>query len=205
MTQACEAIGLSRATAYRRLRPGRTLAMPTDRGCRIGDTRAVIDGQQRLTTIVLFFKVLFEAQGDAKGFGRHFHNSVDDLCLRHNHADAEIFEAIARYGPTDELRASYKDNRVLQAFDFFRSQRDSISGIDVPALLSRVYFVGIDLNSDEDEQQIFDTINSLGGSLSVLSTTLNTAIRDSAWADKKEGRGKHGGLLRYGTGLNIST
>src|SRR5882672_8822528 len=35
---------------------------PTSSGFNTGDTRIVIDGQQRLTTLLLFFKVLYQAR-----------------------------------------------------------------------------------------------------------------------------------------------
>ncbi len=56
------------------------------------------------------------------------------------------------------------------------------------AILRNVYFVGIDLGHDEDEQQVFNTINSLGVSLStaeLLKNDLfnrdNAALYDSTW------------------------
>ena len=41
------------------------------------------------------------------------------------------------------------------------------------------------------------------GNLTLLSSQLNTSIRDSAWATKKSGTTERGGLLRYGAGLDI--
>ncbi|MGD4317665.1 hypothetical protein QT621_24605, partial [Xanthomonas citri pv. citri] len=40
-------------------------------------------------------------------------------------------------------------------------------------ILSRVQFVGIDLNENDDEQQIFDTINSLGVRLTTAELLKN--------------------------------
>ncbi|MCG7848719.1 MAG: DUF262 domain-containing HNH endonuclease family protein, partial [ANME-2 cluster archaeon] len=45
-------------------------------------------------------------------------------------------------------------------------------------LLSRVLFVGIDLQNQEDEQQIFDTINSLGVSLTTAELLKNYLFKD---------------------------
>lgn len=140
---------------------------------KIGDIRAVVDGQQRLTTLVLFFKVLYDERDCPGRFKDTFYNFGEKLTLQHNHNDQEIFEAIISGDVTDELRVKYDKNRVLGAFNFFLKNRELIAEIDPISLLTGVYFVGIDLGAEEDEQQIFDTINSLGVALSTAELLKN--------------------------------
>jgi len=140
---------------------------------KIGDIRSVVDGQQRLTTLVLFFKVLYDQRNCPERFKDTFYNFGDKLTLQHNHNDQEIFEAIISDGLTDALRTKYEKSRVLGAFSFFLENREAVAEIDPISLLTRVYFVGIDLSADEDEQQIFDTINSLGVALSTAELLKN--------------------------------
>ena len=70
---------------------------------KIGDVRSVVDGQQRLTTIVLFFKIAFAARDENDLFKRIFYNLKNQIILRHNHNDAEIFESIVEGTLTVEL------------------------------------------------------------------------------------------------------
>ena len=149
---------------------------PVSMGNVIGDWRVVVDGQQRLTTITLFCKALCEAQNKA-GFERIFFNMRNQIILQHNHSDIEIFEAIVRGNLTKSLLDKHRHNSVLECYNFFKSKKEELKTLDLDALLSRLYFVGIDLGSEEDEQQIFDTINSLGVSLTTAELLKNELFR----------------------------
>lgn len=146
----------------------------TSAGKAIGDVRVVVDGQQRLTSLVLFFRVMCDGRERTDLFDKVFINLADDLILKHNQNDIEVFAAIAREGkvPSD-LRERYRENRVLRAFDYFESRRDELVVIDPIVLIQHLYVVGIDLGKDEDEQQIFDTINSLGVDLTTAELLKN--------------------------------
>ncbi len=149
---------------------------PVSMGNYIGDWRIVVDGQQRLTTITLFCKALCEVQEKPERFGRIFFNMRNEIILQHNHSDIEIFEAIVKGSVTKALIEKYRHSSILDCFNFFSSKKKELEQIDLDALLSRLYFVGIDL-IDEDEQQIFDTINSLGVSLTTAELLKNELFR----------------------------
>jgi hypothetical protein len=147
---------------------------PVGTGSRIGDVRVVVDGQQRLTSLVLFFRVLCDELEKFQFFDDVFTNLAGDLTLQHNHNDIEVFEALASgQGVNNALEERYADNRVLGAWRYFRSRRKEIAQVEPMTLLSRLYFVGIDLGAEEDEQQIFDTINSLGVELTAAELLKN--------------------------------
>jgi hypothetical protein len=147
---------------------------PTPSGGSPGDLRVVVDGQQRLTSLILLFRVLCDGVARDGLFKTVFLTLDGELALRHNHNDVEIFEAIADRGePGQELRRKYSQNRVLGAYDYFRARQKELDEVDPKALVAHLYFVGIDLGKDEDEQQIFDTINSLGVELTTAELLKN--------------------------------
>ena len=87
---------------------------PVGTGSKIGDVRVVVDGQQRLTSLVLFFRVLCDELDKPQFFDDVFTNLAGDLTLQHNHNDIEVFEALASgQGLSTELEERYADNRVL--------------------------------------------------------------------------------------------
>ena len=139
----------------------------------IGDCRSVIDGQQRLTTIALYFKALTEAKQKDNIYESTFYNWAHEFILQHNHMDNEIFQAIVTDNLTKDLETKYASNNVLKCYRYFQELVPDFQGIDPLILLGHIYFVGIDLNHDEDEQQIFDTINSLGVRLTVAELLKN--------------------------------
>jgi len=160
---------------------------PTGSGANTGDTRIVIDGQQRLTTLLLFFKVLYKTR-KKEDFDTTFFDLQGRLMLQHNRNDIEIFEAILTDKLSPQLERKYAQNQVLGAYQYFLKKKKDIAEIDPLDILRNIYFVGIDLGADEDEQQVFDTINSLGVSLSTaellkndLFNRQNAELYDSTW------------------------
>jgi len=154
---------------------------PTGAGSSTGDVRIVIDGQQRLTTLFLFLKALGKARGQEDLLRQTFYNMAGTLAIAHNHLDAPIFEAILSDRVTPKLEDHYAQNQVLAAYRYFDKQATRIRAIDPMRLFSHVYFVGIDLGAEEDEQQVFNTINSLGVSLSTAELLKNDLFhRDNA-------------------------
>jgi len=146
----------------------------------IGDVRVLIDGQQRFTTILLFFYTLCKKLDKTRLFEQWFFvtSSKHDICLQHNHNDKEIFDAIVTGQLTPALRKKYAKNKVLLAYNFFDENID-IQDFDLNVLLNSLYFVPIDLSPDEDEQQIFDTINSLGVKLTIGDLLKNFLFSDT--------------------------
>jgi len=136
----------------------------------IGDKRTVIDGQQRLTTLSLLLKVisLKTSDNDPADIFR-LRIKTKELALLHNRNDIEVFTKIQNLNVTDKLT---DQNNVAKAFNYFLDNVD-ISKIDYQKILNNVMFVGVDLGPEEDEQQIFDTINSLGVTLTTSELLKN--------------------------------
>ena len=118
----------------------------------IGDCRIVVDGQQRLSTIVLFCKALCEAQkNNEEIFERTFYNRRDEIILKHNHTDFEIFESIVNGELTDAIKQKYRNSSILKCYHYFKDKEKILRHINIDTSLDRLYVVGIDLGADEDE------------------------------------------------------
>ncbi len=142
---------------------------PTSIGKKIGDVRTVIDGQQRLTTLSLLMKAFCLKSNDLISFDRQFKLRDNRPALQHNRNDKAAYERIMALTSADVLTGQ---DRITRAFQFFVDHLDT-GKIDFDTVCSAVLFVGIDLNQDEDEQQIFDTINSLGVRLTTAELLKN--------------------------------
>lgn len=144
----------------------------------IGDVRSIIDGQQRLTTLTIFYKVLYDVLKRENAFDDIFKTYADkegnrELIIRHNHYDREAYEAILSSQITKEIRKKNKGSKILECYNYFLNNENILLTINPQTILNKVYFVGIDLTKEEDEQQIFDTINSLGVSLTTAELLKN--------------------------------
>jgi len=136
----------------------------------------VIDGQQRLTTLNIFLKVLCLKKQTDGDFTETFKKQRDKtIILLHNHNDENSFNEIVSLNELRAFPADTKD-KILAAFNFFYkhiNQQDLDHSLDFFNILDNILFVGIDLGQDEDEQQIFDTINSLGVRLTTAELLKN--------------------------------
>ena len=141
----------------------------TTTGSRIGDKRTVIDGQQRLTTLNIFFKVLCLKTNENFTFDRSFKLRDNSNALLHNHNDIQAFDEILAL---TELKDLEGESNITQAYNYFKDNLVP-NELNLDSILSNVLFVGIDLSQEEDEQQIFDTINSLGVKLTTAELLKN--------------------------------
>jgi uncharacterized protein with ParB-like and HNH nuclease domain len=136
----------------------------------VGDRRTVIDGQQRLTTLCIFFKVLsLKLKNEYLANIFRLPMSSFDIALKHNHNDEESFNTVMNL--EEELILPATDH-ILMAYMFFKDNL-KVSKINPQNILTNIMFVGIDLSYEDDEQQIFDTINSLGVRLTTAELLKN--------------------------------
>lgn len=129
------------------------------------DLQTIIDGQQRFTTLALFFKCLCLKTDDLETFERSF--TVRDRktkerfsAIRHSINDRKDFEEVMALKEDKPLEMVVPSN-IIRAYNYFQENIDP-DKLDIDILLNHVIFIGISVQKDEDEQVIFDTINSLG-------------------------------------------
>ncbi|MEA3553775.1 MAG: DUF262 domain-containing HNH endonuclease family protein [Campylobacterota bacterium] len=135
----------------------------------VSDVRTLIDGQQRLTTLSIFLKTLCLKNNENNKFERVFKLIDDSIALEHNHNDINNYNEILNLETEKDID---KTNNISRAYTYFKNNIKA-EKLNFQKILSNVMFVGIDLGIDEDEQQIFDTINSLGVRLTTAELLKN--------------------------------
>lgn len=139
---------------------------------RFSDCKVVIDGQQRLTTLIIFFKVLCLKNNENPLFNRDFRLEDNTIALRHGKNDVEAFETVIEQDTIEKITNAKPDSKIISAFNYFIDHLDS-KKLDRNIIKQNVQFVCIDLLDGEDEQQVFDTINSLGVRLTTAELLKN--------------------------------
>jgi len=141
----------------------------TNTSSNYGDIRTVIDGQQRLTTLSILLKVLCLKTNQMSVFDKRFRLDDNTTVLRHNHNDLEAYTAIMNL--SGEADIERKDN-ISKAYAYFKKALNP-EKVSFQAITNSILLVVIDLVAEEDEQQIFDTINSLGVKLTTAELLKN--------------------------------
>ena len=159
--------------------------------------RAIIDGQQRLTTLQLFVdavSAVFEDLGLedlAAQLAALAHNpdafvtDGDTLKLRHGNRDAAPFrEVMLADPPVDHGSLKHRETRLSRAHQYFTQASRQWLAEDEPALRTRgaaltsvltngLQLVVIDLSKGENSQEIFETLNARGTPLTAADLIKN--------------------------------
>lgn len=133
--------------------------------------KIVVDGQQRLTTLILFFKVLLLKQDNNQEFDGVFKKRDDkNSILKHNKNDRKSFELVL--GLALLQRIDNPNNQIEKCYHYFIDHIEE-DRLNFAVLLKYIAFVAIELEVYENEQQIFDTVNSFGVDLTTAELLKN--------------------------------
>jgi hypothetical protein len=100
--------------------------------------------------------------------------------IRSSRKDLPYFNAVIQDYQTTGL--PNQDHKMLRAYEYFKEQVQSFSDEQIDTLraviLEKVPVISMLLSSDDDEQVIFDTINSLGVKLTTAELLKNHIFKD---------------------------
>lgn len=128
----------------------------------------IIDGQQRLTTLMIFSKILYTLALKNQWFNnRYLFRETNQSILRPGRQDESAFNVLISMDLLKDMDERRWGN-IARAYNYFRNRLRN-GGISIEQLISRmenqVVFARIILEQNENEQQIFESLNSLGQDL----------------------------------------
>lgn len=152
----------------------------------------LIDGQQRLTTFALLLKAIADTcNGDLPKLKERlfellvFEDSRAQKHIRiiHNKIDKPYYEKIMLQDDWEILNAKANNNRLTRAYQYFLEKVNVLSDEERDMLkdiiLNKVPIISMIISSNDDEQEIFDTINSLGVKLTTAELLKNFIFKEA--------------------------
>lgn len=136
------------------------------------ECKTVVDGQQRLTTFIIFLKVLCLKTNQQAYFDSTFKIIEETIALHHGKNDLIPFEKVINTTTAEKMDNSAPSSTIIEAFNYYIENVDP-KKLDRKRIVTNTQFVTIDLNENEDEQQIFNSINSLGVNLTTSELLKN--------------------------------
>ena len=165
-----------------------------------GSRRSLIDGQQRLTTFSILVKSIYDLLEEDRlvdyvGFLYAEPTKYKNPKIKHSHINRSSFEAIIKAKDYSEVCESESDDKLFACYKYF-SERLKESGLKNNEIINFLNYivrtelwVVINLNGNEDEQKIFDSINSAGLILSSMDIIKNAIfdrlIKSSEMSEEK--------------------
>ena len=106
-------------------------------------------------------------------FERDFILENNQVALRHGKNDIDAFQKVIRQTEPELLENKEPKSQIIEAYNYFIEHIKDTSLYNRTVIKQNIQFVCIDLVEEEDEQQVFDTINSLGIKLTTAELLKN--------------------------------
>ena len=148
----------------------------------------LIDGQQRITTVALLLKAIADtSSGEVENLETYVNNMLvfkdkrgtEHHRIVHSRVDEKYFKAILNGQSTEEVDEG--TSAIVDGYRYFREQikplTDERRDVLTDVILQKLPIISIELDDRDDEQEIFDTINSLGVRLTIGELLKNYIFR----------------------------
>ena len=149
----------------------------------------LIDGQQRITTILLLVKALDILTSDVQTYLKDkIHKLLycinGTLKLEFSSYEKEIFSNLIKAKTFDEIRKMNKNSSIINNFEYIYNYIDARNNDSklvekIFNNLNRLEIITVALQKDDDEQLYFETINSLGVELKQYELIKNFLLLNS--------------------------
>lgn len=145
----------------------------------------VVDGQQRLTTFSLLLRSLFTEklkelwihEGAFPSLWLFLESDGAVSKIEHSYLDSKEFKSLVDYYRKSPIVLTRNSSNMAQCYSYFEEQicrlDENIQKKFFKYLISKDLFVDITVDSSEDEQKIFDSINTTGEPLTVTDIIKN--------------------------------
>ena len=178
---------------------GSVVYVVEDSGFGIPNKYILTDGQQRITTTMLFLMALRDNVSDSnlketiqKNYLENERSGTDSdykIKLKQVETDWEAYKDLAIGQPVPQ---NLKNSTVFQNYEFFRRSLEVLSEIELRNLLenglAKFSIIAIQLEPDrnpwENPQEIFESMNSLGKPLSLADLIRNYLLIGKTSADQ---------------------
>ena len=148
----------------------------------------LIDGQQRLTTFALLIKAIADTcQGDLPRLKEKLLELIvfedtraqQHIRIIHNRIDKPYFENIIL---NKNIAPTSNKHKIVEAYEYFYEKVKGLNDEDrdklLKIILNKVSIISMLISADDDEQEIFDTINSLGVKLTTAELLKNYIFKE---------------------------
>ncbi|WGK65675.1 DUF262 domain-containing protein [Croceiramulus getboli] len=156
----------------------------------------LVDGQQRMTTFSLLIKALANSVDLSQENASHLYENLNGSLsfkdaygkvhhrIIHNRLDKKAFDLIMESDGTTDEEIKEINNKIVDTYLYFREKYNSLTNDELLernfTLLQRFPAINMVLEQHDDEQEIFDTINSLG-----VKLTTSELLKNHIFSDKK--------------------
>ncbi len=152
----------------------------------------VIDGQQRLTTLSILLKALYDSLSDEDK--RNYEGKIMDILqykkdytsyeirIEHSYVDSEAYRKVME-NTLDIAQITEESHLILRCYKYFVENLEKLTVDERKTLINKILnpenkmLVVIDLDEKDDEQSIFDTLNTAGVRLTVAEIVKNAIFK----------------------------